>query len=520
MEKEGQTLPRVLGLWDIVSIVIGGVIGSGIFLVPSSIAAGVGAPLVMLAVWVVGGLLSFFGALSFAELGAAMPEAGGVYIYLREAYGSMISFLFGWTLFLVIDSGAIATLTAAFTTRYLPHFFAMSPLAQKLVGVLFVLFLTIVNYIGTRWGANLQNLLTVIKFTALAAICGIVFIFGKGHPANFINPPPKGLAGMLGPFGIALVASLWAYKGWESATYSAGETKNPQRNVPLGLFIGMIAVIFLYIAANLAYLWVLPTSKIAASARVAADAMNLAIGPIAASMISFVILFSIMGATNQNFLCSPRVYFAMAKDGLFFKKIASVHPKFLTPHVSIIALGIWSIILSLSGTFEQLFTYVIFGQWIFFGLTVAAVVILRKKKAGLPRPYKTWGYPATPIIFILAALYISINSLINQFSNAVTGLVIILMGVSPFIYWKVKKAKKIRVRDWIVFIVGLFVWDAAIVLVRTRFLNLLAKWWFKIFKVVPHVQNWAIALYAIVALAYIVVIIAFSKAPGKKEALC
>ncbi len=421
-----------------VSIVIGGVIGSGIFLVPSSIAAGLKAPLIVLAVWVVGGLLSFFGALVFAELGAAMPEAGGVYIYLREAYGSVISFLFGWTLFLVIDSGSIATLTAAFSTRYLPHFFAMSHFVQRLVGVLFILFLMSVNYVGTRWGANLQNLLTVIKFVALAAICGIVFIFGKGNPANFVNPSPKGLSGMLGPFGIALVACLWAYKGWESATYSAGETKNPQRNVPLGLFIGMIAVIFLYIVANLAYLWVLPASKIAASTRVAADAMNLAIGPIAASIISFIILFSIMGAANQNVLCSPRVYFAMAKDGLFFKQIAAVHPKFLTPHVSIIAIGVWSIILSLSGTFEQLFTYVIFGQWIFFGLTVAAVIILRKKKPDLPRPYKTWGYPITPIIFILAALYISINSVITQFKNAMAGLAIILIGLPFYLYWKSK----------------------------------------------------------------------------------
>jgi APA family basic amino acid/polyamine antiporter len=272
-------------------------------------------------------------------------------------------------------------------------------------------------------------------------ICGVIFLFGKGSAANFVTPSPKGMSGMLGPFGIALVACLWAYKGWESATYSAGETKNPQRNVPLGLFIGMGVVIVLYLAANLAYLWVLPTSAIASSARVAADAMNSAIGPMAASLISFIILFSILGAANQNVLCSPRVYFAMAKDGLFFKKIAAVHPKFLTPHVSILAIGVWSIILSLSGTFEQLFTYVVFGQWIFFGLTVGSVLILRKKRPDLPRPYKTWGYPVTPIVFILAALYISINSLINQFGNAMAGLGIILLGLPFYFFWKMRSGR-------------------------------------------------------------------------------
>ncbi|MGA2585636.1 MAG: amino acid permease [Candidatus Aminicenantales bacterium] len=517
MDKQGHSLPRVLGLWDIVGIVVGGVIGSGIFLVPSTIAAGLGAPLVILAVWVVGGLLSFFGALSFAELGAAIPEAGGIYVYLREAYGSMISFLFGWTLFLVIDAGAIATLAVAFSSKYLTHFFVLSPLLQKLISAGLILFLMLVNYIGTRWGANLQNLLTAIKFVALAGICGIVFIFGKGNPANFVTPAPQGLRGLLGPFGIALVASLWAYKGWESATYSAGETKNPQRNLPMGLFIGMAVVIALYLAANLAYMWVMPTSAIAGSARVAADAMNSAIGPIAASIVSFIILFSIMGAANQNILCSPRVYFAMAKDGLFFKKLAAVHPTFKTPHISIIAIGVWSIILSLSGTFEQLFTYVVFGQWIFFGLTVAAVIILRRKKPDLPRPYKTWGYPVTPIVFILAALYISINSLLNQFGNAVAGLVIILMGLSPFVYWQHKIGKKIGAFYATVFLIGLLAWDAAVILIHIPLLNFLAGLWEKIFKTSPDPTAWTTILSGVTVLANVVIIILFFSAAWKKR---
>jgi APA family basic amino acid/polyamine antiporter len=443
IEKQGQSLPRVLGLWDIVSIVIGGVIGSGIFLVPKDMAVAVQAPLLIMAVWVVGGVLTFFGALSFGELGAAMPEAGGAYNFLRESYGTMIAFLFGWTLFLVIDSGAIATLTVAFTSKYLTHFFPISPAGQKLISLAFIVFLVLVNYVGVRWGANLQNVLTIIKFGALVGICGLIFVFAKGQAANFVSPSPRTFTGnFLSSFGIALVASLWAYKGWEASTYSAGETKNPQRNLPLGIFVGTAACVVIYILAQLAYLYVLPASAIAKSDRIAADAMNLVVGPIGASIISFIILFSIMGATNQNFLCSPRVYYAMARDKIFFKQLASVHPKFRTPHFSIIAMGVWSMILVLFfGTFENLFSYVIFGQWIFFGLTVAAVFILRKKRPDLPRPYKTWGYPVTPAVFILAALFISVNSLLTGFANSLKGLLIILLGLPFYFYWKTRAKK-------------------------------------------------------------------------------
>jgi APA family basic amino acid/polyamine antiporter len=435
------SLPRVLGIWDVIAIVVGGVIGSGIFLVPKSIASAVPSPILVLGVWVVGGMLSFFGALAFAELGAAMPEAGGMYVFLREAYGPLLSFLFGWTLFLVIDSGAIATLTVAFTSRYLPYFFRMTPLSVKVVSVLFIVFLGAVNYVGVRAGANLQNVLTIIKTAALVGISGAIFIFGKGNASNFVNPEPGSFnMSLLGSFGVALVASLWAFKGWEGSTYSAGEIKRPERNLPLGILAGSLIVLALYIITNLAYLYMLPVDAIAKSDRIASDAISLAVGPAGGALIAFIILFSIMGAANQNILCSPRVYFAMARDGLFFKRIAEAHPKFRTPHISIIAICIWSIILSLFfGTFEQLFTYVIFGQWIFFGLTVAAVIVLRKKRPDLPRPYKTWGYPVTPVLFILAAVFISMNSFINEFRNAIIGLVIILLGVPAYFYWKNKR---------------------------------------------------------------------------------
>lgn len=435
-------LPRVLTLTDVISIVVGGVIGSGIFLVPAKIASEVKAPLLMLLVWVVGGFLSFLGALSFAEIGAAMPEAGGMYVYLREAYGPLLSFLFGWTLFLVIDSGAIATLAVAFSANYLPYFFKMTPLMSKIVAVIFIAFLAAVNYVGVRWGANLQNLLTLIKVAAIVGVCGTIFIFGQGQAKNFFQPEPGRFSlDLLSAFGVAMVATFWAFKGWESATYSAGEVKNPERNMPLGLLLGLGLIIFLYLLANLAYLYVLPTSVIAATPRVAAEAMKVAVGPVGASIISFIILFSIMGAANQNLICSPRVYFAMSRDGLFFKNIARVHPRFLTPHVSIIFISLWSMVLSLSGTFEQLFTYVVFGQWLFFGLTGAAVFILRKKRPDLPRPYRTWGYPVTTAVFVLAAFLISVNSLVKEFWNSLAGLGIIILGLPAYFYWKRKQPK-------------------------------------------------------------------------------
>lgn len=280
--KEGAraSLPRVLGIWDVIAIVVGGVIGSGIFLVPKSIALAVQSPILVLGVWVVGGMLSFFGALTFAELGAAMPEAGGMYVFLREAYGPLLSFLFGWTLFLVIDSGAIATLTVAFASRYLPYFFKMTPLAVKVVSVLFIVFLGAVNYVGVRAGANLQNVLTIIKTAALVGISGAIFIFGKGNASNFVNPAPGSFnMSLLGSFGIALVASLWAFKGWEGSTYSAGEIKRPERNLPLGILGGSLIVLVLYIITNLAYLYMLPVDAIAKSDRIASDAISLAVGP-------------------------------------------------------------------------------------------------------------------------------------------------------------------------------------------------------------------------------------------------
>jgi len=438
-----QNLPRVLGPVSIIGIVVGTMIGSGIFIVPSAMAADLRNPILMLAVWVVGGVLSFFGALSMSELGAAYPQAGGMYVYLREAYGPLVAFLFGWTLFLIIDAGSVATLAVAFSSKYLPQFVSLSAVGTKIVAVLLIFALAAVNFLGVKWGALVQNLFTIIKLTALVALIVVVFAFAKGSASNFVTPAPGAAAGnVAGAFGVALVAVLWAFKGWEVSTFSAGETKNPEKNLPLGIFVGTLLVILLYLGANLAYLYAYPVESIAKSSRIASDAMNFAIGPLGATFIAIAILFSITGACNGHLLTGPRVYFAMARDGVFFKNAARLHPRFLTPHFAILAISLWASLLCASGTFEQLFTYVVFGLWIFFGLTVGAVMILRKKRPDLPRPYRTWGYPVTPVLFIGAALYISVNSLISKFWNSFIGLLIIVLGIPAYLFWRSRSARE------------------------------------------------------------------------------
>jgi len=431
-------LPRVLGLISIIGIVVGTMIGSGIFINPAKVAKDVGTPGLMLAVWILGGILSFFGALAVAEMGAMFTRAGGIYVYLREAYGPMVAFLFGWTLFLVIESGTIATLAVGFSSKYLPYFFDLSGLQTRVMAISLIAGLALVNILGVKKGAYLMNFLTSIKFVALIAVCTLIFIFAKGSAGNFFTTGSFSSVsgGMLGNFGLALVAVLWAYKGWETCTFSAGEIRDPQKKLPLGLFIGTLTVLFLYVLANLAYLYVFPASRMAASGRIAADVMAEVFGPPGAAAIALIILMSMTGTANGHILTSPRVFYAMACDGLFFKSVARVHPKFQTPYISIILLAAWAAVLSLSGTFEQLFSYVIFGFWIFMGLTVAGVIILRHKRPDLPRPYKTWGYPVTPVLFIISSVFLTVNSLIQNFWNSFIGLALIVLGVPVFLIWK------------------------------------------------------------------------------------
>jgi len=440
---QNPELKRVLGLFSVIGIVVGAMIGSGIFINPAKIAKDVGTPGLMLLVWIVGGVLSFFGALAISELAATYNQSGGIYIYLREAYGPLIAFLFGWALFLVIESGTIATLAVGFSSLYLPYFVKLSGLQTKLVAVFLIAVLATVNILGVRKGAFLMNFLTSIKFIGLLGVCAIVFFFARGSTGNFFGTAGAApITGSLaGNFGVALVAALWAYKGWETSTYCAGEVKDPQKKLPLGLFIGSLAVVVMYILANLAYLYVFPAARMAQSTRIAADVMEAVIGPVGTSIVALMILLSMTGTANGHIMATPRVFYAMARDGLFFKSVARVHRRFLTPYVSIILLASWAALLSLTGTFEQLYSYVIFGFWIFMGLTVAGVIILRRKRPDLPRPYKTWGYPVTPLLFIFSSIYLTVNSLILTFWNCFIGVILIAVGIPVYFFWRHRAQK-------------------------------------------------------------------------------
>jgi APA family basic amino acid/polyamine antiporter len=431
-------LRRSLGLLDSALLVIGSIIGSGIFLTPSNIARRVHTVEAMMLVWVVGGVLSFCGALSYAELGAAFPKAGGIYIFLREAYGPLLAFLYGWCTFFVMQCGSIATLASAFAI-YLGYLVPLSPWLAKTFAISCIVLLTLINCFGVRHGALVQNFLTIIKMSSLVGISLVLFFSSKGSAQHFFENPLPPASFSVSSFGIAMIAALWAYEGWHLLTFAAGEVKNPQRNLTGGLLLGTLVAIALYLTVNLAYLWILPLQTIAGSSHVASDAMERALGPIGGTLIGLAILISISGATNSNVLAGPRVYFAMARQKLFFKQVGFVHSRFHVPVVSIVLQGAWSIVLTLVGNFERLFSYVIFVAWIFYALGGAAVFVLRRKWPHLERPYKVWGYPFVPLLFVLMAVSIVLNTVLNDFKNSFWGLAVVFSGLPAYFYWSRQK---------------------------------------------------------------------------------
>jgi APA family basic amino acid/polyamine antiporter len=427
-------LPRAIGYIGSTSIVVGAVIGSGIFLVPHNVALYVGSSRSFYLVWIVGGLLSLAGALSLAELGAASPETGGVYIYLRQAYGNLFSFLYGWGMLLVIQSGAAATLAAAFGI-YSSQLVPLTSAEQKLIASAVIMLLTFVNIIGVRASSAIVTTFTVAKLAGLAIIMGYT-LFATGRmptAASQTLPTPHTT---FSSFGVALIGVLWAYDGWHALSYTAGEVKNPSRVLPVSYFLGMLVVILVYMGANIAYLHVLHLPVVAEHQRVATKAMEILAGRRGATFVSAVILCSIFGALNSNILTGPRAYFALSRDGLFFRSVGRVHPQFLTPAVAILIQGAWSVVLALSGSYEQLFTYVIFSGWIFYGAATVAVVVLRRRQPKLARPYRVWGYPVVPIAFALAAFAIVVNMLVTRPRESLIGLAVVLTGLPIYFLWK------------------------------------------------------------------------------------
>jgi APA family basic amino acid/polyamine antiporter len=394
----------------------------------------------MLLVWIAGGILSFCGALAYAELGAAFPKAGGIYVFLREAYGPLLAFLYGWCTFFVMQCGSIATLASAFAI-YLSYLLALSPGMAKAFAVASIVLLSIINCFGVRYGAVVQNLLTTIKIGSLVGISLVLFFSSQGNAGHLFAAPAEPTPFSLSAFGIAMIGALWAYEGWHLLTFAAGEVKNPQRNLTWGLLLGTLITIGLYLMVNVAYLWMLPIDSIAHSPRVASQAMERAMGSVGGTIVAVAILISITGATNSNVLAGPRVYFAMARQGLFFKQVAQVHPRYLVPVVSILLQAAWSVVLTLVGSFDRLFSYVIFVAWIFYALGGAAVFILRRKQPELERPYKVWGYPFVPLLFVLMAGLIVLNTILNDFKNSFWGLVVVLSGLPAYFYWNRQKGR-------------------------------------------------------------------------------
>ena len=447
------TLVRGLSLLDSVLLLVSGIIGSSIFLTAKDIAGPLPQPMLFLLVWVIGGVISLFGCVAFAELGSMFPESGGQYIYLREAYGDLTAFLYGWMLFAVANGGSIAALSVA-AAAYTGHVFPVVSEAHIVLsvagititrahvfGLFLIAVLTYVNVFGLRWGTLLQNLSTWTKFAAMAAFVVLGFAIGKGDWSHF-QSHGIGLTMGLHPtqlisvMGVALIAVFWAYDGWVYITWVAGEVKEPRRNVPLAMVLGVLVVGAIYLAMNVTYLYALPLSEIAKRETIVHDAATALFSPRAAVWLSLMIAASCFSAAATCTLSGARVYLAMAQDGVFFKRMAVIHPKWRTPAFSLIGQGIWAALLTLSGRYDQLYTYVIYGMVLSYTLTVIGMFLLRWKRPELPRPYRCTGYPWLPAVYVLVGAAWTLNTIITRPTEAFWGTAIVLIGVPGYLYWK------------------------------------------------------------------------------------
>jgi APA family basic amino acid/polyamine antiporter len=436
-------LPRTLGLRDLFLLFIGSVIGSGIFLTPGLIFRQLdGSVGLALLVWLAGGVLSLLGALTYAELAAANPEAGGLYCYIRDGFGRIPAFLYGWCLFLVIASGSIAALARAFT-RYLAEIIPLSATGATLVSVVMIGVVTAVNVWGTRKSSDLQNWTTLIKAGLIVLLSAVLLSLGHhaGDLPAALGTTQRGFS-LLSNFGLAMIAVLWAYEGWQFGTYSAGEVVEPQKCFPRAFLLGSLSLAAIYLIAVVAYLFALGPVAATASDAIAATAVAVVLGPWAGKIVAVTILISTFSATNSVVLTAPRVFYAMANDNLFFKKLAEVHPRFRTPAAAILTLGIWSAILACAGKFAELIGGVIFIGWIFYGLGAAAIFPLRRASKGRTLPYRVPGYPWTPLVFVLAALAIVGNAVFLafrdpvQFRNLTAAIVLLLLGLPAYFFWR------------------------------------------------------------------------------------
>lgn len=458
-DKKPQLL-RKLNLLDTTFLVIGSVIGSGIFMTSGYIADYLPSPGLILLVWLVGGFFTLSGALTFAELGAMFPRSGGQYIYIREAYGTFSGYFFGWGFFWFIMCGGIATLAVGFAEffgYFFPalstksYFFEAAILGSKFslsagqfVAVASIIILTGVNYFGVKSGAAVQNLFTFLRIGSVIAI--VIFGLSVGERAGITGMDqlfrggPGFSLGLIKLFGLALIAALWTYDGWYAANCTAEEIKRPERNIPLSLILGTLAVTLIYFLMNIVYVLALPVEKMRGVARIGELASSQLFGQTATDVISAAIMVSIFGCLSATILYGPRVYLAMAEDGVFFKSMTYIHPRYRVPSKALTGQAIWSCLLCLSGTYKDLYEYVVFALVIFFAATGLAVIVLRCKQPQTPRPYRAWGYPVVPILFVLINIAIFFNTVTAQPRKSLIGLFILSLGIPAYFYW-IKKQK-------------------------------------------------------------------------------
>jgi APA family basic amino acid/polyamine antiporter len=461
-------LLRVLGLREALSIHISAIIGSGIFVVPATIAGHLHAMGPILLVWVLGGMLSLFGALTIAELSAMFPQAGGPYVYLEKSFGRIWGYMFSWNHFFINTAGSLAAIAVAFAI-YLGYFFpSMLPpdplfsqsvslfghqtqltVASTQIAAMFVIAVaTLVNVRGVKFGGWVTNLFTMAKILALLALVFAALFSGKGSASNF-TPwwPDHWTKELTSAFGLAMISVLWSYEGWTTVTQSAGEITNPTKNLPRSLLFGTLIIIALYLSVNLSMAYLVPLEQMANSNRIAGDAASVALGTFGTSLIVAGVLCSTFGTINNSFLSDARSMYAAGADGAFAPSFGKVHERFHTPHIAILALGLWSALLTMSGTYEQIASYVIFGSWMFYGLTAVSVIILRKKMPHTPRPYTAWGYPYLTLLFVAATGWILLNTLTEDLRSALIGIVLLILSLPFYYLWRRKEEDEKRERQ-------------------------------------------------------------------------
>jgi APA family basic amino acid/polyamine antiporter len=455
-------LARDLRLSHAGAVVVGTIIGSGIFLVPSEMMQAVGSARLVYLAWMVGGLLSFFGALTYAELGAMKPQAGGEYVYVRDGYGPLAGFLYSWTTFLISKPASIATITTGlvrilgtfsifsfFSQAFFSHEFLLHSASYtfaltygQLVAIGATLFISWLNYIGVRRAGEFQFLFSLLKVAIIVGIAAIGFCYSRGTWANFATEFSGAKGGMSG-FVLALVAALWAYDGWNDLNMVAGEIRNPQRNIPLALIWGVATVGALYILVNAAVQYVLPAAAIAASERPASDAVALVLGHAGAGLVSAGIAISMLVTLNGSTMSGARVPFAMARDGYFFPAIGKVHPRFHTPYTALIMQTALAIgLLLLGGNFRQFFSLAIFAEWMFYMIAASTLFVFRYREPNADRPYRVWGYPVVPAVFVLASAYVLYRTFLDNLKNSSIGCLVILAGIPVFYWFSARRAQR------------------------------------------------------------------------------